>query len=164
MECCEIPAKREERVADRTACPRCGRPGKRLDEVTLKSLLTRTALARRSEERHRFCATARCPVVYFGSEEIFESEDVSVPVFQKARDERTPVCYCFGITAADVRREVQATGSSTVEQRVRGLVRGGRCACELRNPQGTCCLGNLAKVVRAACEALAPGAGGAAKP
>ncbi|MCK9905406.1 hypothetical protein MXD63_36140, partial [Frankia sp. Cpl3] len=32
--------------------------------------------------------------------------------------------------------------------RIKTQVQAGRCACEIHNPQGTCCLGNVSAFVR----------------
>ncbi len=132
-----------------TYCPACGLRGKDLDEITLKALLRGKALARCSEGRHHFCATHSCPLVYFGEHETFSRDDLTVPIFQKESKPKRPVCYCFDVSEADIQREIALTGRSTASQRIRALVNAGRCACEVKNPQGSCCLGNVAIVERA---------------
>jgi hypothetical protein len=59
-----------------------------------------------------------------------------------------PLCYCFGFTRAMVVEEIRATGKCTVPQRIAAEVKAGNCACEIRNPQGSCCLGNVHAVVK----------------
>jgi hypothetical protein len=46
-------------------------------------------------------------------------------------------------------------GSSTAADRITALVKADRCACEVRNPQGTCCLGNVTAAVRIVADAPA---------
>ena len=77
-------------------------------------------------------------------------EDVLLPVFQKEPEGRRTVCYCFEVAEDEIREEAQATGISASAERIDVLVRSGRCACEVRNPQGTCCLGNVFSVAKAA--------------
>lgn len=131
------------------ACPECSRPGRSLDRITLRALLRPAALARLGGSSFRFCPTPECRVAYFGEAEIFHREDVAVPVFQKEPAGDRIVCHCFGIRESEIRQELEASGRSTASERVAALVHAGRCACELRNPQGTCCLGNLAVVTKA---------------
>lgn len=102
-----------------------------------------------SARGHRFCPTASCPIVYFAQDETFGIDAVAVVVFQKQASVDRTVCYCFQISEADLRREIQETGRSTSTMRVSAHVRAGRCACEIKNPQGSCCLGNLTSVVSA---------------
>jgi hypothetical protein len=137
-------------------CPHCGQPGRGIEPITVKALLRPEALARLSASAHRFCSTPSCPVVYFGEQEAFRREDVAAPVFQKEPAGQRTVCYCFAVSEADVRRELMETGGSTAAKRIYDHVRAGRCACEIKNPQGSCCLGNVV----AAEKALAAGAPG----
>lgn len=132
----------------RVACRACECTGSVVREVTLNALLRPAALARRREDRHRFCATPSCPVVYFGREERFARDDVTVPVFQKETGTARPVCYCFAVSDSDIREEIRRTGGSTASRRIRALVRNGSCACETRNPKGACCLGDVAAIER----------------
>jgi hypothetical protein len=131
-------------------CPDCGRVGRKVDRITLKALLRPEALARLKAPEHRFCTSVSCRVVYFGLSEVFRRDDVLVPVFQKEPAGDRTVCYCFAVSEDDIRREVEASGRSTAVERITELVKADRCACEVRNPQGTCCLGNVAAVVKAA--------------
>ncbi len=135
MDCCQ----REGELDCRT-CPRCGSAGRSVQLITVKSLLTARALERLTLKEHRFCATPDCEVVYFSEETLFGREDVRVPVFQKEPSGRRMVCYCFEITEDDA--------DAAAESRIRTHVQAGRCACELRNPEGRCCLGNLWAVTR----------------
>jgi hypothetical protein len=141
--CCSSSESRSDAAA---ACPGCGRPGRDVERVTLKALLRPAALERLTAPAHRFCTQSDCAVVYFGHDEVFVGADVASPVFQKLSPGRRTVCYCLDITEDDIRREVLAPGHETSMARITRLVKEGRCACELRNPQGTCCLGNVSQV------------------
>ena len=87
-------------------------------------------------------------------EEVFDREEIVVPVFQKEPAGNRPVCYCFGVSEDDLRRELVETGRSTPSDRITALVKADRCACEVKNPQGSCCLGNVAAATKAAKAAL----------
>ncbi len=145
-DCCRVD---QLEAAAPGSCPECSQPGRSLDRITLRALLRPAALARLEGTSFRFCPTPECRVAYFGQAEIFVREDVAVPVFQKEPAGDRIVCHCFGIRESEIREELEASGRSTASERVAALVHAGRCACELRNPQGTCCLGNLAAVTKA---------------
>src|SRR5438093_7406219 len=113
-------------------------------------MLRPEALMRLSALEHRFCPTPSCPVVYFGHEEVFDRGEIVVPVFQKEPAGERMVCYCFAISERDIRTELIRTGRSSASERIGALVKADRCACEVRNPQGSCCLGNVAAAVEAA--------------
>ena len=138
------------------ACPECGKAGRKIERITVKGMLRPMALARLSAPDHRFCPTPQCTVVYFGRDETFGREDILVGVFQKERPGDRMVCYCFRESEGDIRREIQLTGRSSAADRITELVAAGRCACEVRNPQGSCCLGNIALVTK---DAMATAAG-----
>jgi len=114
----------------------------------VKALLRPEALARLSAPEHRFCPTSECPVVYFGQDEVFDRRELAVPVFQKEPRGARTVCYCFAISEKDIRRELLETGHSSASERITALVKADRCACELKNPQGSCCLGNVAETTK----------------
>lgn len=145
--CCDTAAPHETAAM---GCPSCGRPGKAVERVTPMALLRPGALARMAAPEHQFCSSAGCPIVYFGRGETFERTEITVPVFQKEPHGDRTVCYCFNVSERDLRLEIDATGRSATAERINDLVRAGRCACEVRNPQGSCCLGNVSAVVKAA--------------
>ena len=126
-----------------------GATGKPVDLVTVKALLTESALAHVGQSPHRFCPDPTCDVVYFSATgEAYTTGDLRVRVWHKEPFGDRMVCYCFGENEAAIRREIRTTGRSHAVQRVRAHVAAGRCACELRNPRGACCLGDLAAAVK----------------
>lgn len=143
-DCCKVKSDQVQR------CPGCGQPGRRIGRITLLALLRPAALERRSAAEHRFCPTPSCEVVYFGQGEVFRRDDVLVPVFQKEPERGRTVCYCFAVGEDEIRREVEGSGRSASAARIKALVQAERCACEVRNPEGSCCLGNVTAVAKAA--------------
>ena len=73
----------------------------------------------------------------------------------KETEDPVPICYCFGFTEAMAVEEIRATGKCTIPQRITAEVKSGNCACEIRNPQGSCCLGNVTAAVKRAMERAA---------
>ena len=104
-----------------------------------------------------FCRTQTCPVVYFspGGDQVFTVEQVRERVYQKApeRDD-VFVCYCFRHTVGDVRAASSESRAAIVDD-INAGINAGQCACDLRNPQGSCCLGNVRGLIRRL-EASAP--------
>ena len=144
-DCCEVPGTA---AAVGTSCPTCGHRSVAVDLGTVKALLTETAMRRVSGTPHRFCGGSACSTVYFDAAgQVFGTRDIRVPVWQKEPFGRRMICYCFGENEADIRAEIQCTGRSEAVERVRALIAAKRCACELRNPRGTCCLGDVVRAV-----------------
>ena len=130
-------------------CPVSGTKGAKVDLQTVKAMLTEAGLMRVTRTTHRFCADPACEVVYFADDggTVLKS-DVRVIVWQKEPEGERTVCYCFGENEADIRSEIIATGKSKAVERVRRHIQAGRCACEVRNPRGVCCLGDVGAAVK----------------
>jgi hypothetical protein len=134
---------------DAPHCPRSRTRGTRVPLETVKALLRDTAMRRLTPSQHAFCPDPLCPVVYFTAcGEVYVSTDIRVPVWQKQPSGARTVCYCFGENEADIRHEIERTGVSEAVARVRGHIKAQRCACEVRNPRGVCCLADVADAVR----------------
>jgi CopZ-like zinc binding protein len=130
-------------------CPECGTVGKAVSTRTLKQMVKPELLSFVDKPGFRFCRTATCKMVYFHSNgDRLEKKDVRVRVGLKEREDPVPVCYCFGFTEAMVREEIRDMGRCTIPERITAEIKAGHCACEIRNPQGSCCLGNVAAVVK----------------
>jgi hypothetical protein len=128
-----------------------------VDLQTVKALLTETALRRISGAPYRFCPDPACEIVYFSATDTFLVQDLRVPVWQKEPSGTRMICYCFGESEAEISREIVECGWSEAVERVREHIAAGRCACELRNPRGVCCLGEvIAAVQRVAHEQKLP--------
>jgi hypothetical protein len=139
------------RSADAALCPESRSVGSKVGLATLKALLTADALRRLDGGAYRFCADPACDVVYFDNAagSVFRKPDLRTRVGLKERADPIPVCYCFDVTEADLRREIAATGDTAVPAMIASEVQAGHCACEVRNPRGTCCLGDVSTAVRA---------------
>lgn len=153
---CEFPAPGLPRpVYLPASCQACGTIGRPVQGQTVKSLLAVSLRAVRAVE-YRFCPTANCPVVYFvaDGDHGFTVGQVRERVYQKEPDaDDVKICYCFGYTAGDVRRALPAQQQRLLSD-IEAGIQAGQCACDLRNPQGSCCLGNVRRLIK---QSLAPG-------
>jgi hypothetical protein len=108
-----------------------------------------------AEQTYRLCTLSDCNVVYYGDQGAqFATEDVKVPVFQKDLGQDVNACYCFGWTRAKITEEIRSTGKSTAASSIAGHIKAGRCGCEINNPQGSCCLGDVSATVKEAKQSL----------
>lgn len=145
-ECCGSPDPVRATVAPR--CPQSGTKGLAVDLLTVKALLCESALRSVGEGPYRFCSDPSCTVVYFDDEgDVFNASDLRVPVWQKQPAGARMICYCFGEDEASIARELTSTGRCDATLRVRDHIATGRCVCEVRNPRGGCCLGDVMKAV-----------------
>ena len=147
---CELPAQGFQRAArPANACPECGKTGKPVQGQTVKALLV-VSLRDVQDVEYLFCRTQTCPVVYFSpdGEQTFTVEQVRERVYQKEPNaEEVFVCYCFRHTVGDVRAASSESRKAMVDDINTGI-NAGQCACDLRNPQGSCCLGNVRGVIK----------------
>ena len=131
-------------------CPTCQQTGKPVDSLTLKALLAVPLTEVRPVE-YRFCRTPGCPTVYYSADgqQRFGEDALRERVHQKhPNDDDVFVCYCFRHTPGSIRAELAATGQSGVVAAITAGIQAGQCACDIRNPQGSCCLGNVRAVVQ----------------
>ena len=140
--CCDTEKK------SAVLCPECGTKAREVGRITLEHLLITDRAATLQDATYYFCATPVCEAVYFSRDQIFHRSDLQVRVGLKETEDSIPVCYCFGYTERMIAEEIESTGRTTIPERIRGEVQAGTCQCEIKNPQGTCCLGNVAKAVK----------------
>jgi hypothetical protein len=130
------------------ACPANGAHSKQVDMLTVRSLVRRLPLNMPATQYY-FCEAHDCNVVYFALDPlapIFRRDDLLVRVGAKEGSDPIPVCYCFGFTRKDIESEIAESGRSTVAERISAEVKQGNCACEVKNPSGKCCLGNVTRI------------------
>lgn len=146
MDCC---APSNNTGEARTDCPSCGEKGKNVQVITLKSLLKASALETiEPENSYVFCSNPNCPTVYFSGNhsQSYIENDLKVPVYQKNLSADVPVCYCFDWTRE---RLMQTVGTDQQPaDLIKAHVQASRCGCEVNNPQGACCLGNVNAFLR----------------
>lgn len=149
-DCCSLPRPGGRPKA---TCPESGTRGRPVAEMTLRSLLRAGPASRlASAAEYCLCEAPDCDVVYFDTSgtSLFRRTDLTVRVGFKETSSPRPICYCFGHTVESIQAGIAETGSSSVVERITAEVRAGRCRCELANPTGRCCLGEVRRVVSAA--------------
>lgn len=146
---CELPSVGFERTPRQKAmCPRCEEVGKAVSLRTVKSMLA-VSLRSLSARQYFFCRNKTCPVVYFADadSEVYRVGDVRERVYQKEPEaEQVFVCYCFRHRVGELRHGPESDRQARVQD-IRAGIQKGQCACDLRNPQGSCCLGNVIALV-----------------
>lgn len=147
---CELPTQRFQRpLRAANACPACGEKGKPVQGQTVKALLL-VSLREVQEVEYLFCKTQTCPIVYFSPDgkQTFTVEQVRERVYQKEPDaEEVFVCYCFRHTVGEIRAASSEARAALVED-INAGINTEQCACDLRNLQGSCCLGNVRALIK----------------
>ena len=148
-ECCSVTTDGTCPIPDSKPgfCPVCGKKGKPVSRLTVKSLVrghTRVL----PNGSYSFCRTSDCDVVYFSSAALFRKPDVKVRVGIKEKEDPAPLCYCFDYTRADVQHEIEELGAPHIPEKIKAEVQAGFCACEVKNPSGNCCLGDITRTIQ----------------
>jgi Zinc binding domain len=156
-ECCG-PNKEACSVAG--PCPQCGAVGHEVARETVGAMaMLEVPAAVLSRATYRYCATEACPVIYYADGgAVMERQHVRVPVNAKDSGLDVPLCYCFGHTRRIIAEEIAATGQSTAFTAITREIKAGHCACEVKNPSGRCCLGDVRAYEKRAAEEITRGA------
>lgn len=149
-DCCQAPAG-PQKQGSRLWCHHCGREGKPVARITIQALLKPEAQGEVNRSQYGFCETPNCPVVYYSADGTqFRKDQLRVRVGIKETEDPIPLCYCFGVTECMIHEEVRRTGRSSASARIRAEVKAGTCRCEVENPSGRCCLGEVIRVEKRA--------------
>lgn len=145
---CSVRVPQPDTRQGSAGCPACTVLGKPVQTQTVQALLS-GSLREVQNEAYRFCRTPACPVVYYTEDgtAAFALEQVRERVYQKeSADPNVFVCYCFRYTVRDV-ADAGAEGRKMLIQDISRGIQAGQCACNLRNLQGSCCLGNVRSLI-----------------
>ena len=154
--CCTDRCESQAPAAQAGVCLECGKKGKPVAMLTVKSLVKEHT--RVLPSKYFFCRTGDCDVVYFSEVGRFRKSDVKVRVGLKENKDPVPLCYCFDYSRADIREDLEERGSTGILERIKAEVKAGYCACEVKNPSGDCCLGDITRAIQEA-RALAAASG-----
>ncbi len=149
-EACDLSVKDfQSPLRTLNTCPECGKTGKPVQGQTVKAVISRS-LRELQDVQYLFCRTQTCPVVYFSAsgDQTFTVDQVRERVYQKEPDtEDVFICYCFRHTVGDLHAGSPEERSAIVDDIDAGI-NASQCACDLRNPQGSCCLGNVRSLIK----------------
>ncbi|CAG1009697.1 MAG: hypothetical protein OIN86_11215 [Candidatus Methanoperedens sp.] len=144
--CCDIKVNEDTAI-----CKECNGKGKPAREITIESLVKEPQLeAIESPDGFYYCETPTCGVVYFNNERqvYLHKEDVKVRVGIKETESPISICYCFGWTQERIFEQIKQQGNSTAVKEISAKIKSGECECEIKNPSGRCCLGDVNKMVK----------------
>jgi hypothetical protein len=146
MSCCETPV---EKVHAPT-CGACGNKAHRVKRLTVEHMICGERQYEITDAQYYFCGTPDCNVIYFSNQngQYFTKSDVRVRVGLKEKEDPVPICYCFDFTEAMVLAELLANGHTMIPALISSRIKAGHCACEVKNPSGRCCLGEVNKAVK----------------
>ena len=141
----------------RADCPVSATESKKIQRRTIEHMVKPELVEKILAAQYYYCSDSDCPVVYFSQDGNirFTTEDIQVAVFSKDSGKDVNVCYCYDWTRGRIEDEIRKTGNSTVSQEVAEKVRASLCECDIKNPKGACCLGDLNRYVEEIKESVA---------
>lgn len=150
MSCCNTePIKKNTDVL----CPKCNWEGIVVQPITPKNLIKDDVNHQvRADFTYKYCKNENCDTSYFTEDKshYFTINDLKERPTLKDKGLDVKVCYCFGHTRQSVLSELKATGQSTVLGDIKSKMKDPGCFCEVSNPQGSCCLGNVTAWIKEA--------------
>lgn len=146
--CCLVTEK--TLAPPRAECPISHTSSRKVQLRTLEHLLKLAWLAAIQNVQYYYCTEPTCDVVYFSNEDVphFIKDDLQVKIFTKDKGDDVNVCYCFDWTRGKIRQEIAETGNSTASLEIAQKIKAALCACDVKNPKGECCLGDVNAVVK----------------
>ena len=133
----------------KAACPLCGKAAKEVLAKTLEHLLTDDAKEKLdSLEGFHYCKTPTCEAIYFRGDEVLRQDALSVTVGLKEGASPATLCYCFDWSKEKIKEQIEATGKSTALEDIKAKMQDPGCSCEILNPSGQCCLGDVSKAIK----------------
>lgn len=140
--CCAIP---EANTSGKDICPACGERGKSVASHTVNSLVIPERSLAEGYPDGYFCQNPTCATLYFFDNGMgaISKDEVNVRVGFKEAAAPQLVCYCYEHTREAIQADFSEHGESTIELQIRQEVESGSCSCEMKNPTGRCCLGDV---------------------
>ncbi len=116
-------------------CPVNGVIYPRVSERTMLHHLKAPWNEKIDDQHYYYCDDPECEVMYFNErDETIHVARLRTEVGTKSRCPGDTICYCFGVTSREA-EETPRLRTYIVKQ-----TKAGKCACEVRNPFGRCCL------------------------
>jgi len=141
---CDLPSPEPRHKREIAPCPQCGQSGKPVEGQTVRAMVS-VSLRSVPQDSYLFCRTRDCPVVYFNRDGriTFLTADLRERVYQKEPESTdVSICYCFRHTVGQLVNASREERDSILAD-INAGIKAQECACDLRNPQGSCCLGNV---------------------
>ena len=146
-QCIAVPHK-----GDVPTCPTSGQKTRPVGRPAVENLVRPDFASALVSQPYYFCNGSDCDVVYVSAlgDHIITKDMLNVRVGIKETEDPVPVCYCFGYARKDIEDDIRLKGQTDIQTIITGRVRAGECRCEVTNPSGGCCLGEVAKAIKKA--------------
>ncbi len=121
-------------------CPNCAQKGKKIARDAMIHHVDDIAFLR-DEFDYFVCKNSHCDTVYFSIVSEFDVHQLNKEVgYKNSSTQKANICYCYNIN----KEELHTNTAGIIETKMEEYP----CACEQRNPYGTCCLGEIKKLLK----------------
>lgn len=150
--CCLVTERTE--APTRADCSVSRTSSRKIQRQTVEHMVKTDLVGSMSGSQYYYCNAPDCTVVYFNQDGsgTFTKGDLQVKVFAKDPGGNVNVCYCYDWTRERIKNELAEAGQSSAAKEIAKKVKDGLCECDIKNPKGTCCLGDVNATVREAME------------
>jgi len=118
-------------------CPDCAKTCHAVAFQTVLHQLKFPDVLEAVESEYYFCSNELCNVAYFSAAGHLIAKQ------QLRAFSVTKLCYCFDINRQTYKTALVNHTAEKIKQFVVQQTKAGRCACEIRNPSGRCCLSHF---------------------
>ncbi len=133
----------------KSACPECNVRAKGVLGKTVETLLRGKSKSDLScFDGFYYCKTPSCKIIYFREGTSLTQKDINVIVGLKNGASPATVCYCFEWTKEKIKSELEKTGNTIALEDIKIKMKNPGCACEVMNPSGSCCIGDITKAIK----------------
>jgi len=149
MDCCTLENNNnQEKSSAKNICTICGKISKKVEYKTVLMILKYEQIITAKDGEYFYCINPNCNVVYFSNKLglVYYKKDVRLRIGIKEKKEPKLVCYCFNITEKQITDEIKLTGKSTIPNFITEKIQNKLCACNIKNPSGKCCLGDVKNI------------------
>lgn len=136
-------------IQTKDICPLCKNKAQEVSKVTIKSLVNNKYQKELSSvEGFYYCKTNVCKVVYFKENEVIKQDKLIKEVGLKNWANPSTICYCFNWTKERIHAEIIKKGTTNAIEDISKKMNTEKCACEINNPSGKCCLKDVNQVIK----------------
>lgn len=137
QDCCVI-TKSQQTPPKKVKCPSNAIEYGEVSRKTIAQHMKHPWKLDSKERRFFFCDEPNCDIIYFSDDGLTVTQtDIRTPIGVKNNTDNATLCYCFGVTRADL------LSDPSIKDFVIAQTKEHLCSCDTRNPSGLCCLKNF---------------------
>ena len=145
QECCGFSPERPGVV-----CPKNNNVCKPVPRITVEALIRPEYKNFLALLPYYFCDSPSCDVVYVSesTEQLITKNQLRIRVGIKENEDPIRLCYCFDFDKKAIWDDIRFKGRTDIPKIITQRIKAGECRCQVTNPSGNCCLGDIYRAVK----------------